>query len=62
MTNPPIEENNPWKQIEGKYTWHQSKLQETPSIFLQLLSPDDFSKVIEEIEVLDPEVVTTKTN
>lgn len=57
MTNSPSEENNPWKEIQGKYTWYESKLKETPKIFLKLLPPDKYAS---EIEVLDPEVVTTK--
>lgn len=60
MSNSPSKDNNPWKQIEGKYTWHQSKLNETPKIFLHLLSPDDFLKAIKEIEVTYEEVNPTE--
>lgn len=59
MSNSPSE-NNYWIEVKGEYIWHQSKLEETPKIFLHLLSPDYFLKAIKEIEVTYEEVKPNK--
>ena len=46
-----------WKSNDEKHIWHQSKIEETPSIFMKLLPPDEFAK---NIEVFEPELVTTE--
>lgn len=57
MTDLPSETSNQWIATEGKYVWHESKIEETPKIFLKLLPPDQYAS---EIEVIDPEVITPK--